>query len=136
MSHHYLLDENHQPQPVDLLVWAKWFETSDRHVRLTRVGPYTVSTVFMGLDHNFFHQGPPILFETMVMIDMETEIKFVAPRTMRVSFLDIQERCCTWEEALLQHQRVIDQIRESHDDEEELKHGPNRRIPEHHEETI
>lgn len=30
------------------------------------VGPYWVSTVWIGVDHNFFDSGPPIIFETMV----------------------------------------------------------------------
>jgi hypothetical protein len=44
----------------DLLTWARWFETADR-----RVAVYSVSTVFLGLDHGF-GPGPPVLWETMV----------------------------------------------------------------------
>lgn len=36
----------------DPIAWARWFETADRRVALTRVGEYTVSTVFLGLDHS------------------------------------------------------------------------------------
>jgi hypothetical protein len=52
------------PEP-DLLTWARWFETADRAVARTAVGPYTVSTVFLGIDHAF-GAGPPLLWETMV----------------------------------------------------------------------
>ena len=57
------------PVPVaDLLEWASWFETADRHVARTDVGPLHVSTVFLGLDHSFsnFPDTTPILFETMI----------------------------------------------------------------------
>jgi hypothetical protein len=37
----------------DLLTWARWFETADRRVAVTEVGVYSVSTVFLGLDHGF-----------------------------------------------------------------------------------
>ena len=49
----------------DLLEWGRWFETADRHVDLTQIGPLTVSTVFLGLDHSF-GEGEPLLFETMI----------------------------------------------------------------------
>ena len=30
------------------------------------IGPYWVSTVWLGLDHGFMRGGPPLIFETMV----------------------------------------------------------------------
>lgn len=61
------------PVPCDdLMEWALWFEDAQhRVVRLTQVGPWHVSTIFLGLDHRFFGKGPPILFETMVWQRME-----------------------------------------------------------------
>jgi hypothetical protein len=38
----------------------------DRHVAIDDVGPYWISTVFLGLDHRFGDEGPPLVFETMV----------------------------------------------------------------------
>jgi hypothetical protein len=35
-------------------------------VKQTQVGSYFVSTVWLGLDHNYLSDGPPIIFETMV----------------------------------------------------------------------
>lgn len=38
-----------------------------RRVALTDVGPYTVSTVWLGVDHGWGLTGtPPVIFETMV----------------------------------------------------------------------
>jgi len=65
---HYILGDDGEPVgPVDVLVWAEWFEThaQDRIVAKTKVGDAEVSTVFLGLDHAFMG-GPPILYETMI----------------------------------------------------------------------
>ena len=64
----YKLDENGDPIPCDdILEWGRWFETSNRHVARTEIVPgVVVSTVFLGLDHNFGALGPPVLWETMV----------------------------------------------------------------------
>ena len=35
-------------------------------VARTEVGPYVVSTVWLGLDHSYRDEGPPLIFETMV----------------------------------------------------------------------
>lgn len=55
------------PEP-DLFKWAKWFENNmgKRHVGDTQIGPVRISTVFLGIDHNLFEPGLPILFETMI----------------------------------------------------------------------
>jgi hypothetical protein len=53
--------------------WAKAFEDKDNN----RIGldyltkEVCVSTVFLGLDHNFGGGGPPLLFETMVFSEDE-----------------------------------------------------------------
>ncbi len=64
---HYIL-KNGRIKRVDFMTWARWFEHSynERVISRTDVGPYTVSTVFLGLDHNFFGEGPAILFESIV----------------------------------------------------------------------
>jgi hypothetical protein len=62
---HYIL-EGREAVPVGLLRWARWFETAYRHIGQTESCNGFVSTVFLGLDHNFLGNGPPILFETLV----------------------------------------------------------------------
>jgi hypothetical protein len=59
-----LKDRRPIPEP-DFARWAQWFYKADRQVGLTRIGPILISTVFLGLDHNFGH-GSPLLFETLV----------------------------------------------------------------------
>jgi hypothetical protein len=45
--------------------FGKWVETADRIVSKTQVADIEVSTMFLGIDHQFYN-GPPLLFETMV----------------------------------------------------------------------
>jgi len=33
--------------------WATWFETGDRRVARKEIGDIAISTVFLGIDHNF-----------------------------------------------------------------------------------
>lgn len=75
--------------------WSKWFNVVNRTVKKTNIGNVLVSTVFLGIDHNFMGNGDPILFETMTF-DGD---------------VDILERCCTWEQALVQHDEVCVSIR-------------------------
>lgn len=73
---HYIL-VNKKPVPVyDLLEWARKFEVSDRRVKLTKLRLHYVSTVFLGLDHNFNPNGKPLLFETMVFKNRISELDF------------------------------------------------------------
>jgi hypothetical protein len=69
--HHYILI-NRVPVAVDMYTWADWLRTADRHVGRTMVGGIEISTVFMGLDHNFSGKGDALLFETMIFPDIET----------------------------------------------------------------
>lgn len=64
----YILDEHGKPMRCeDMRVWADWMAAGDRIVAKTDVGELRVSTVFLGLDHNFdFGHGPPVLWETMI----------------------------------------------------------------------
>lgn len=77
----------------DLLTWGRWLEENDRVVFQEQVGATMVSTVFLGLDHNFSDDGPPLLFETMLFTDSESE--------------DYQRRCSTWLEAEAQHHEAV-----------------------------
>jgi hypothetical protein len=62
---HWILDKNGRPVAVDLLTWAGWFETAERIIAQETIAQNWISTVFLGIDHNFEMRGPPILWETM-----------------------------------------------------------------------
>jgi hypothetical protein len=68
---YYMLDEENRPVAApDVLTWAKWLSTrgGNRHVAYDALpGGVTVSTIFLGVNHNFMDRGPPVLWETMIL---------------------------------------------------------------------
>lgn len=102
MTDKYVLD-GRTPRPVaDVVEWGRWFQTAAarRTVGLSEVetpdGRHAaVSTVFLGLDHNFVGRGPPILFETMIF----------AAGARRID--QWQRRYATWGEAEAGHRRAV-----------------------------
>ena len=52
----------------DIHEWGEWYEDPD-HRRIDKTeldGDIMISTVFLGLNHGFLNDDPPILFETMI----------------------------------------------------------------------
>jgi len=93
---HWILN-GHELVECDLMTWARWLEANNeaRHVAADYVGPMWVSTVFLGIDHNFSTKGPPLLFETMVFTDSE-ELEDITCR-----------RYATWDEAERGHRVAL-----------------------------
>ena len=63
---HYQLDDLGEPiLATSLIEWARWFgDIANRRLALTEVQPgLEVSTVFLGLDHNFSLMGDPLLWK-------------------------------------------------------------------------
>lgn len=88
----YILD-GHEVVPVDLTTWATWFQkTKTRVVAKTKIPNGEVSTVFLGLNHRFTGNGPPLLFETLVFGGEHA---------------DHMERYATWAEAEEGHTRIV-----------------------------
>ena len=74
----------------DGLTWSMWFQDADRCVGDTETEKVRVSTVFLGLNHNF-EDGPPLIFETLVFGgDLDGEMR----------------RYSTWEEAENGHKKM------------------------------
>lgn len=70
---HYILKGTKVEKSNNVKEWAEWYEKASkdgaRIVKQEHIGAYYVSTVFLGLDHNFGASGDPILFESMVFSD-------------------------------------------------------------------
>ena len=97
MSDHYILN-GHEVVPVDLLTWARFFANFEhRVVAKTTVGGAMISTVFLGLDHNY-GGGRPHIFETMV---------FGGPLD------EDQMRYSTWDEAQRGHDAMVQRVTEA-----------------------
>ena len=107
MTDKYILDGK-TLKPATLMEWARWFKTADRHVARDVVGDLFVSTVFLGLDHNF-GPGEPLLFETMVFDPDRNDLW--------------SDRCSTWEQAEEMHRRACEFARQS------LIGGPDEHEP-------
>ncbi len=93
----YILRDRTPVRTRDVIAWGRWFEDiSNRQVARTDVPGGYVSTVFLGVDHNFGSSGPPVLFETVAFINEEAAE---------------QERTCTWPEAVAQHNYTVLRMR-------------------------
>jgi hypothetical protein len=63
----YFILVDRKPVATHLMAWAEWLQKSqvERIVAQTGMGDITVSTVFIGLNHNMA-ENPPLIFETMI----------------------------------------------------------------------
>lgn len=98
---HYILDGK-RPVKVDMVTWAKWFETANRKVANDVIADFHVSTVFLGMDHSWGN-GLPDLFETMVFHPDGDEPNIEGLETKRYT---------TWQEAEWGHADTLRAIRE------------------------
>jgi hypothetical protein len=101
MKHYILLPNRTVAEVPDLMEWAMWFEANDRDIAKTETELHLISTVFLGLDHNFFGRGPPVLFETMV---------FTRAGNGGVAFPDDCFRYCSWDDADAGHRAAVRRV--------------------------
>lgn len=71
----YKLDEDGNVRTCSQREWSSFIEgpVEGRVVGKSEVGRYEVSTVFLGLDHNYSDKGDPLVFETMVFDSRKEE---------------------------------------------------------------
>ena len=80
-------------KPISQMEWSRLMMDHEyKRVALDKVGDADVSTVWLGLDHNFSGTGPPLIFETMI---------FGGPHH------DEQWRWSTLDEAIAGHASVV-----------------------------
>lgn len=97
----YTLKEHEIIPCEDILEWGDWFQNAERHVALTWVtSKVYVSTAFLGLDHNYSWEGPPVLFESMVF--------GASPFNM-----EVMARYTEWDHALAGHQKILTRVKKS-----------------------
>jgi len=96
MSDKYIL-QGHDAVPADdLLEWGRWMQSAERTVARTELSSGTrVSTIFLGLDHNFGF-GEPQVFETMV---------FGGPMDQYM------DRYAAWDEAERGHATMVERVK-------------------------
>ena len=115
----YILDEQGQPVTCDdLITWSRWIEAADRHVGFDQLLYFgkklEVSTVFLGLDHRYSEDGPPILWETMLFLEVEPHTTPPGPAADRktVAFSDGSDlrRYTSREEAIRSHRQMVEYL--------------------------
>ena len=102
MSDMYVLDERGEPKRCnDVERWAQWFAKDERRAvrkNTFRVNEHevTVSTVFLGMDHNWSRQRWPILWETMIFgLDGDDQPQW---------------RYSSRDDAIRNHERLVDEL--------------------------
>ncbi|ARK56271.1 hypothetical protein [Burkholderia pseudomallei] len=99
----YVLDGKEPRHARSVMEWGTWFATADRCVAATQIDDIVVSTVFIGIDHEFSphgtrYHGAPMLFETAI---------FAASEVVRVL------RYPTWDEAAKGHAFIVECIQDA-----------------------
>ena len=79
----------------DINEWVKFMEIKKRILFVDVISDATISTVFLGLDHNF-GGGIPVLFETMIFGGKSD---------------NYLERYSTWDDAEEGHKFILKQIK-------------------------
>jgi hypothetical protein len=93
---YYKLNENKEPVKIEMMEWAMGMSNiENRIVKHDKVDGILVSTVFLGMDHRFGFEGPPVLFETMIFGGEHDQY---------------QERYCTYQEAEAGHKRALEMV--------------------------
>ncbi len=95
-NHWYVLTDSGEPVKGD---WENWWSPEHERLRIvaqTTISSRLVSTVFLGLDHNF-GQGPPVLWETMVFNGADSE--------------DCERCSGSREQAMAMHERMVAKIK-------------------------
>jgi hypothetical protein len=82
--------------------WAGQFEKIES-VAKSEINDNRISTVWLGLDHNYFG-GPPLVFETMVFDKDGKDI--------------YMDRYTTWQEAEEGHQRAVEWVKNGCNEDE------------------
>lgn len=105
---HYLLIDR-RPVQVHPDDWWDWFrKIENRRVGEDQVGPFRVSTVFIGLNAGI--EDPPLLFETEAYDSDGASM--------------LRCHCATWEEAEVQHTVVVEEVRKRMEEEQAMATDP------------
>jgi hypothetical protein len=104
-------------RPIDMATWARLVEDRDYSVVAQHwVRGWMVSTVWLGLNHNYTMQGPPVIFETMIF----------APKDVTVGRQD--EDWEAGEDAFTTTARDLNQYQERYPTEDAAQAGHDRAL--------
>lgn len=92
MSEFMLLNEHHELVPASMEQWAAMIEAKQHRVASSTVGEVYISTIFLGTNHNWWPNGIPLYFETMIF---------------HGKYDGWMQRWSTWDQAMTGHERVV-----------------------------
>ena len=102
---YYILKNKKAHKCKDPIKWARWFENNKNRIVKQDLlsNGYWVSTVFLGLDHNFASKSKPLIFETMIFDKL---FKTDYPG------LDLDmDRYSTWNQAIKGHKKLLNKYK-------------------------
>lgn len=100
---------NRKGEAIDMMTWAKLHADRD-YVAVAQhwVRGWMVSTVWLGINHRFFGDGPPVIFETMIFAPGDEDPRISAT----AQFDEYRERYATETAAQAGHDRALSVMRE------------------------
>jgi hypothetical protein len=102
-----VLSEDGEVMETDLLTWAQWLEKNRAQRVLAQEelpGGYWISTVFLGLNHQYDLVGPPLWFETMIFAPSDGKPSSLTGKVHRRGEPIFCDRYSTLAQALAGHE--------------------------------
>lgn len=96
MRLHFILHGKVAVPCAGLVEYANWYESADRTVGKDKINDTTISTVFLGMNHEWRDDMPPLLFETMLFCGASRSVF---------------GRCSTWEQAEAMHAEAVASVK-------------------------
>lgn len=95
-------------KPMDMLDWARLIEDREYSVIAQHwVRGWKVSTVWLGIDHNFTRSGAPVIFETMIFAPKDVTVGRDGTAVTMEDLDQYQERYATERAAQAGHDRAL-----------------------------
>jgi hypothetical protein len=106
---HAVLTEDGEVMECDLMTWAQWLEKNRSHRIIAQEelpGGYFLSTVFLGLNHQYAPRGKPLWFETMIFSPPTGEVSLITGKVHKIGAEVYCKRYSTLAEALAGHREA------------------------------
>lgn len=106
MSYKYILNEKNEPIPcINRSYWDAYMISVRRHVANDYINNYRISTIFLGYDHRFVDNGPPLLWETIIFKDGDPEERW---------------RYSTYDDAKSGHEKALEWVKDQIKEDEKV----------------
>lgn len=100
-----VLDPQGNPIPASLYTWGRYLQSGNNRLAVSELKGYKISTIFLGLNHQYLPDAEPLWFETMIF-SPEKMTKLFGHKKMMLGQELWCERCSTHAQAMAQHKRA------------------------------